>query len=100
MEVTPARMSAADLRTILFELIPRKISAPADDIPAAIRELELFWTYLQREFHLQNAAACLKVLKEKGTVRGIAGGNDQPGELWHSQVVCHDGHATRLRYDL
>lgn len=67
LQVTPAQMSAADLRTILFELIPRKISAPADDIPAAIRELELFWTFLQREFHLPNAAACLKVLKEKGT---------------------------------
>lgn len=68
LEVTPAQMSAADLRTILFELIPRKISAPADGIPAAIRELELFWTFLQREFHLPNAAACLKVLREKGTV--------------------------------
>ncbi len=68
LEVTPAQMSAADLRTILFDLIPRKISAPADNIPAAIRELELFWTFLQREFHLPNAAVCLKVLREKGTV--------------------------------
>ena len=67
LQVTPAQMSAADVRTILFELIPRKISAPADDVPAAIRELELFWTFLQREFHLPNAAACLNVLKEKGT---------------------------------
>jgi hypothetical protein len=67
LEVTPAQMSAADVRTILFELIPRKISAPADEVPAALRELELFWTFLQREFHLPNAAACLKVLREKGT---------------------------------
>jgi hypothetical protein len=69
LEVTPAQMSATDLRTILFQLIPRKISAPADDVPHAIRELQLFWTFLQREFQLENAAACLKVLNEKGTVR-------------------------------
>ena len=49
-------MSATDLRTILFDLIPRKISAKSDQAPEAIREFQLFWTFLQREFHLENAA--------------------------------------------
>jgi hypothetical protein len=81
LEVTPARMSAADLRTILFDLIPRKISAPADDAPGAIRELQLFWTFLQREFHLENAAACLKVLKEKGTVQRMQEEMENPANF-------------------
>src|ERR1041384_2145648 len=41
--VTPAQMSSTDLRIILFDLIPRKISAKADQVPKFIREFQLFW---------------------------------------------------------
>ena len=63
--VTPPQMSPDDLRTILFDLFPRKVSASAEEASAIIRELQAFWQFLQREFHLENAAACLKVLDEK-----------------------------------
>jgi hypothetical protein len=63
--VTPPQMSPAHLREILFDLIPRKVSAEADQAPVAIRELQAFWTFLQREFHLANAAACLTLLDDK-----------------------------------
>jgi hypothetical protein len=63
--VPPADMSAAHLREILFDLIPRKVSAPADEAPDIIRELQAFWRFMQREFHLDNALACLSVLDEK-----------------------------------
>jgi len=46
-------------------LIPRKVSASANEAPEIIRELQAFWTFLQRVFHLENAAACLGVLNEK-----------------------------------
>jgi len=59
---TPPQMSPGDLREILFDLFPRKVSAEADEAPDIIRELQLFWQFLQREFSLENAAACLKVL--------------------------------------
>src|SRR5436305_15277011 len=59
---TPPQMSPGDLREILFDLFPRKVSAEADEAPHIIRELELFWQFLQREFSLENAAACLKML--------------------------------------
>ena len=59
---TPPQMSPDDLREILFDLFPRKVSAEADEAPDIIRELQLFWQFLQREFSLENAAACLKVL--------------------------------------
>ncbi len=62
---TPPQMSPDDLHEILFDLFPRKVSAEADDAPEIIRELQLFWQFLQREFHLENAAACLKALDNK-----------------------------------
>ncbi len=65
LSVTPPQMSPDDVREILFDLIPRKVSASADDAPEIIRELQAFWQFLQREFHLENAAACLKVLDDK-----------------------------------
>jgi hypothetical protein len=65
--VTPAKMSENDLREVLFDLIPLKISALAMQAPEIIRELQAFWQFLQREFHLANAAECLSVLGEEGT---------------------------------
>src|SRR2546425_10018420 len=67
LSVTPPQMSPDDLREILFDLFPRKVSAAADEAPAIIRELQAFWQFLQREFHLENAAACLSMLDEKAT---------------------------------
>ncbi len=63
--VTPAKMTADNLREILFDIFPRKVSAEADEAPGVIRELQAFWQFLQREFHLENAAANLKVLDDK-----------------------------------
>lgn len=63
--VTPARMSPDQLRELLFDIFPRKVSADADEAPKAIRELQAFWQFAQREFQLENAAACLRVLDDK-----------------------------------
>jgi hypothetical protein len=63
--VTPARLSPDQLRELLFDIFPRKVSADADEAPQAIRELQAFWQFAQREFQLENAAACLKVLDDK-----------------------------------
>ena len=67
--VTPPKMSAKDIREILFDLIPLKISALAEQAPEIVRELQAFWSFLQREFHLANAATCLAVLNDKTTQR-------------------------------
>jgi hypothetical protein len=63
--VTPPQMSPDNLREILFEIFPRKVSAPAEDAPDVIAELQAFWKFLQREFHLENAAANLAILDAK-----------------------------------
>ncbi len=63
--VTPAQMTPDSLREILFDLFPQKVSADADEAPEIIHELQAFWKFLQREFQLENADACLKVLDDK-----------------------------------
>jgi len=63
--VTPPKMSSGNLSEILFDLFPSKVSADAGEAPEIIRELQAFWKFLQREFHLENAAGCLKLLDDK-----------------------------------
>jgi len=65
LSVTPATMSPNDLQEILFDLFPRKVSAEADEAPDIIRELQYFWKFMEREFHLENATACLKILDDE-----------------------------------
>src|SRR5258706_6138528 len=65
LSVTPPQMSPDNMRTILFDLFPRKVSASADEAPEIIRELQAFWQFLQSEIHLENATACLTALYEK-----------------------------------
>src|SRR5258706_3445819 len=67
--LTPPQMTPASLREILFEIFPRKVTADANEAPAVIRELQAFWQFLQREFQLENAAACLKVLNDRAARR-------------------------------
>jgi len=65
LSVTPPQLSPQGLREILFNLFPRKVSASADEAADIVRELQAFWSFLQREFHLENASACLKLLDDK-----------------------------------
>ena len=65
LSVTPPHMSAAGLREILFDIFPRKVSTDADEANDIVRELRAFWQFLQREFQLANADACLKVLDDR-----------------------------------
>ena len=69
--VTPAQMILDSLREVLFDLFPQKVSANADEAPEIIHELQAFWKFLQREFHLENADARLRVLDDK-TVRTLS----------------------------
>ena len=67
--VTPAQMTPDNLREILFDIFPRKVSAEPDEAPDIIRELQAFWKFLQREYQLENAGACLKVLDDRAVRR-------------------------------
>src|SRR5713226_9789811 len=91
LSVTPPQMSPDDVREILFDLIPRKVSASADEAPEIIRELQLFWTFLQREFHLENAAACLKLLNQRGMVRRMQRELDNPENFGMAKSLIMSG---------
>ncbi len=59
---TPPNMSVGSVNEVVFELIPRKVTVDANKAPEIIRELRAFWSFLQREFQLSNAAGILDVL--------------------------------------
>ncbi len=67
--VTPTTMTPLDLEAVVFGIFPRKVSAPPEDAPEAIRELRAFWRFLGRELKLRNAKACLKVLDDRAEKR-------------------------------
>lgn len=52
----------SDLRELLFEIIPSKLSVDASAAPSIILELRAFYTFLGREFQHAPARACLRVL--------------------------------------
>jgi hypothetical protein len=55
-------MTPEQLQSILFELFPRKVSTEPGCGQEIIQELHAFWTFLQREFGLPTAGACLRLL--------------------------------------
>jgi hypothetical protein len=63
MGVTPPEMSPAQVEEILFDIFPRKVSALPGAGEEIILELRAFWAFLQREFQLANAGACLQMLQ-------------------------------------
>lgn len=75
--ITPPQMTPGHLREILFDIFPRKVTDEADKARDVIAELHAFWTFSQREFHLENAAAILAILDAKA-VRMLKEEMDDP----------------------
>lgn len=59
---TIATLEPSDLREILFELIPRKISIEASEARGIVEQIRAFYRFLKRAFGLDQADACLHVL--------------------------------------
>lgn len=59
---TIATLGAKDLRQLLFELIPRKVSIGASEAGFIVDEMRALYRFLKREFGLKKADACLRVL--------------------------------------
>ncbi|WP_164101282.1 hypothetical protein [Candidatus Laterigemmans baculatus] len=62
---TPPQMNRYSIEEIVFELFPRKVSTHADAAADIIAELRAFWSFLQREYKLANAATILEALDPK-----------------------------------
>jgi hypothetical protein len=59
---TIATLQASDLREVLFELFPRKVSIEASRARWIVEEMRALYTFLKREFGLPQADSCLRVL--------------------------------------
>jgi hypothetical protein len=64
-DVQISTMTRTDLRTILYHLIPEKVSIPAESAGEIIEVLRGFWQFLKRAYQLKNADQCLKELTDK-----------------------------------
>lgn len=63
------KVSVRNVQEILFELFPRKVSTEASNAAEIIAELRAFWQFLQRQYHLKNAAAILAILNDTAARR-------------------------------
>jgi predicted pyridoxine 5'-phosphate oxidase superfamily flavin-nucleotide-binding protein len=59
---TIATLGARDLREILFDIIPRKVSIDASAARSIVEVIRAFFAFLKREYRLDHADACLRVL--------------------------------------
>jgi hypothetical protein len=59
---TIATLGPRELREIVFDIIPRKVSIEASAASWIIEESRAFYAFLKREFALEQADACLRVL--------------------------------------
>jgi len=59
---TIATLDAHELRQIVFDIVPRKVSIDAAAASGIIAELRAFYSCLKREFGLKQADACLREL--------------------------------------
>jgi hypothetical protein len=59
---TIATLGPRELREIVFDIIPRKVSIDASAASWIIEESRAFYAFLGREFGLEQADACLRVL--------------------------------------
>jgi hypothetical protein len=59
---TIATLDARELREILFDIIPRNVSVDASSAREIVEENRAFFAFLKREYRLDHADACLRVL--------------------------------------
>lgn len=73
---TIATLGASDLRKVLFELVPRKVSIEASEARSIVEEIRAFYAFLKREFGFKQADSCLKVLGGNAVKKLEAGLSD------------------------
>lgn len=59
---TVATLDAAQLRELIFEIVPRKVSVDASAASELIDACRAFYAFIDREFGLEQARVCIRVL--------------------------------------
>jgi hypothetical protein len=65
----PAQMTLADFNEVLFDLFPRKVSAEAERAGQIFSELRAFWSFVYRQYRLDNARQILASLDDRTATR-------------------------------
>jgi hypothetical protein len=63
--VTVTTMGERELSRVLLDVFPRKVSCEPSSAPKIVEELRAFWSFVRREFGVQNADECLAVLDDE-----------------------------------
>ena len=87
----PPKMSRRDVKKVLFDLFPRKVSTTADTAEEIIAEVRAFWEFLQREYGLTNATGILQDLGD-GAARRLARELDDPRNFGMAKSFVMAGH--------
>jgi hypothetical protein len=66
---TVSDISVSDVREVVFELIPRKVSTEPESAPEIIEELRAFWQFLGAEYRLPQAAAIVAALGDDAVLK-------------------------------
>jgi hypothetical protein len=88
---TIATLQAPELREIVFEIIPRKVSVEAAAARGIIDECRAFYTFLARECGLRQADACLRVLGGDA-VRRLEAALSDSGNFGMAKSLLMGGH--------
>ncbi len=68
---TPPYIYDRLLREILYEDIPESVIVEPKEAPNIIAQIKAFWEFIEREYQLQTAKLCLKVLNQKNIVKRL-----------------------------
>lgn len=92
LDVTVAGMTPRHLEELLFEVIPRRLSAGPEIAPEMVAELRAFFAYLKRAHGLENMDACLRVLGE-GAAKKLATEMADPRNFGMAKAFFMQGRA-------
>jgi hypothetical protein len=64
-----AEIQLGDVREVLLDLFPRKVSVEADAAPEIVQEIRAFWAFLGREFALPQAGRIQEFLDDQAALK-------------------------------
>ncbi len=83
-------LDSSQLQEIVFDIIPRKVSIDASSAASIIGELRDFYRFLEREFELEQADACLRVLGGDA-VKELAAALSDPSKFGMAKTLMMKG---------
>jgi hypothetical protein len=88
--VTIASVGAPELREILYELLPRKVSVAASAAGDIVAECRAFFAFMKRELSLRDADACLRLLGA-GAVKKLEAALSDPRNFGMAKSIMMAG---------